>query len=526
MTANGRSTILQTFLLILSFTLGFISSMIGSKDFLKHDCNCQCQYFETHPALTRFGARFGSGETGNKDQPLKINTAENKSKDLDSPKKYFLDCGANMASSVTLFRDTYPGAYDFIIHSFEIDPQLKPYFAPFTSDGKTFAHIPEGVSSKRGNMTAYLEGPWFPGKTNNNKDMQWGGGTFFAYQNEKKNDDGNGGLRKFSRQVEIGTVDLSQWIRDNTRKQDYVILKLDVEGAEYEILMKMLADDTFDWIDKFYGEFHDWAPTKYTQYQKDKLRDDLNSRGAHQITWAGETKSFADFDLMLNIRIPDDTPGSVFKVSETCTAVNNTTKVAIVIEVGMNAKRAKRLISTIEAYAKKTPLILFLYGDFVEQNFNLVRSWSENHEIGIRAGSRWPKQYWELQNNNMLQMDVVSAQVRLAEIGVTAAYIFPSGINPDVSRVTQKRQLRIIDSTFTFPPRKDGILTSHSYFKFRDVERTPKALELIHESLALKGGILSLDSDFPDSYMILVFLLDYLFEVSPHTIVTLRDCLA
>ena len=59
-----------------------------------------------------------------------------------------------------------------------------------------------------------------------------------------------GGKRKLAIQPTIPTVDLSRWIRENTKKEDYVIFKLDVEGAEYDILKKMLAEGTFDWIDK------------------------------------------------------------------------------------------------------------------------------------------------------------------------------------------------------------------------------------------------------------------------------------
>ena len=48
----------------------------------------------------------------------------------------------------------------------------------------------------------------------------------------------------------IPIIDLSLWIQENTYKDDYVILKLDVEGAEFDILRKMIKDGTFQWIDK------------------------------------------------------------------------------------------------------------------------------------------------------------------------------------------------------------------------------------------------------------------------------------
>ncbi|XP_077994281.1 uncharacterized protein LOC144448010 isoform X2 [Glandiceps talaboti] len=381
------------------------------------------------------------------------------------------------------------------------------------------------VSDRTGKMTAYLEGAWFPGKINNKRDMQWGGGTLFVHKDEKDNTDGLGGLRKLSRHVEVPMVDLSEWIRNNTRKEDYVILKLDVEGAEYGIVKKMLAENTFDWIDKFYGEFHPWQPTGYNSEQKKKITDDMRASGIKFLNWAGENKRFDDFKELLQMEVPNDTPGSLDHVTATCETKDSKTKVTVVIEVGMNAKTAKRLIGTIAAYNKEVSLTLFVYGDFIEQNANLVLEWSMKYEIGLRMGRHWAGDYWLLQNKNMLRMDIVSAVRKFLEIGLSPTYILPSGITKDVSELTKEQKLRIINSTFTFPPKEGTLLNSSSYFKFRDVERTPKALQIIHTALDKKGGILSLDSDFPDSYMISVFLLDYLFEVSPHQITSLRDCM-
>ncbi|KAI8485904.1 hypothetical protein Bbelb_364560 [Branchiostoma belcheri] len=159
------------------------------------------------------------------------------------PRKILLDCGANVASTVQLFRETYPGGKDFIIHSFEIDERLAPYFAPYPNH---VLHCPTGVSNKDGNMTAYLESVWSPDK---DSEYQWGGGTLFAGESEKANTE-TGGRRKLTLHRTVPTVDLSRWIQENTAVEDYVIFKLDVEGAEYDILKKMLADGTFKWVDR------------------------------------------------------------------------------------------------------------------------------------------------------------------------------------------------------------------------------------------------------------------------------------
>ena len=67
-----------------------------------------------------------------------------------------------------------------------------------------------------------------------------------------------------------------------------------------------------------------------------------------------------------------------------------------------------------------------------------------------------------------------------------------------------------------------------NYYKFRDVERIPKALRNIHDELFVKqhGGFLVLDTDLPDTRMIIVFLLDYLIENSGYNLVSVADCVA
>ena len=65
----------------------------------------------------------------------------------EQPRKILLDCGANVASTVLLFRETYPGGRDFTIHSFEIDDRLAPYFSPYD---KLHLHCPVGVAGKNG----------------------------------------------------------------------------------------------------------------------------------------------------------------------------------------------------------------------------------------------------------------------------------------------------------------------------------------------------------------------------------------
>ncbi|XP_078617042.1 uncharacterized protein LOC144885130 [Branchiostoma floridae x Branchiostoma japonicum] len=210
------------------------------------------------------------------------------------PRKILLDCGANVASTVQLFRETYPGGKDFLIHSFELDHRLAPYFAPYSNH---VLHCPMAVSDKDGNMTAYTEATWFPER---GVDMQWGGGSLFVSERERESKE-TGGKRLFSYRHTVPTIDLSKWIQENTNQEDYVIFKLDVEGAEFDILQKMLADGTFKWVDKYYGEFHlNQAVKGWGKTSKKKLINELKSKGIassmHTPSWSAETREYKDLD--------------------------------------------------------------------------------------------------------------------------------------------------------------------------------------------------------------------------------------
>ena len=71
---------------------------------------------------------------------------------------------------------------------------------------------------------------------------------------------GNGGFGTLdtANPVKVRTIDLARWLRENTSAFDYIILKLDVEGAEYDILEKMIRDRIIGRINHLFVEWH-WS---------------------------------------------------------------------------------------------------------------------------------------------------------------------------------------------------------------------------------------------------------------------------
>jgi len=59
-----------------------------------------------------------------------------------------------------------------------------------------------------------------------------------------------------SKTIEVQCVDFSEWILHNIKPHHNLTLKLDIEGAEYDVLSKMIDDGTIHYVKKLFVEFH------------------------------------------------------------------------------------------------------------------------------------------------------------------------------------------------------------------------------------------------------------------------------
>ena len=178
-------------------------------------------------------------------------------------RKIFLDCGAHKATSIKKFREEYPNADDYEIISFECNPKFKQILrdvdditfynkAIWIKDGKTEFYLGKGASSSL-----------IYGKTRGNLN--------------------------FDNPIEVETIDLSKWIMDNFTKDDYIILKMDIEGAEYEVLTKMIDEGSIKYINKLYVEFHGLRVFK-TREDTKKIRTAIRELGIPIYNWDATRK--------------------------------------------------------------------------------------------------------------------------------------------------------------------------------------------------------------------------------------------
>lgn len=153
-------------------------------------------------------------------------------------RKFFIDCGGHNGSSVRKFRKEIDKKAKFDIFTFEPNPE----FAYCYSDFSKHNLLPYAVWTEDGEKEFFL-------------DREDGDGSTLIKEKLTKEEGGIGQLDK-TNPLRVKSIDLSAWLRRNFKKHDYIILKLDIEGAEYKVLDKLFQDGTIHYINRLFIEWH------------------------------------------------------------------------------------------------------------------------------------------------------------------------------------------------------------------------------------------------------------------------------
>lgn len=170
-------------------------------------------------------------------------------------RKIFVNLGAGSGSDIDGFINLSPDNKLFEIFAFECNPNLISNL----KNKYTFANIMEFAAfDVDGPAKLYLGDLYINSSLNV----------------EKYN-------VKADKYLNVQTIDITKWLLDNFTTDDYIILTMDIEGAEFEVLERMFQLDAFDIIDEFYVEFHGkkisenakLLENKWVSYLIDKFKD-------------------------------------------------------------------------------------------------------------------------------------------------------------------------------------------------------------------------------------------------------------
>jgi len=144
--------------------------------------------------------------------------------------KILIDCGASNGSAIRELTDIY-GIFDRI---YEIEPNPENA-RQIDTDNSKIIKLEAAISTTYGNVKLYLS-------------EQYDGSTLYP---EKQS-----GLISADRFVQVEAIDFSDWLARNVNRDDYVVCKMDVEGAEFDVLEHLLKTRQMGLIDILLVEWH------------------------------------------------------------------------------------------------------------------------------------------------------------------------------------------------------------------------------------------------------------------------------
>jgi FkbM family methyltransferase len=151
----------------------------------------------------------------------------------------FIDCGANLGLALKKFMEELSG-YEFF--AFEPNAALHPHIQENTK------HL-----AARSSLSLFQQAVWIEDGTTSLYLGQHESSTVMLGKRMLAN---YGPPIDYANPVAVPAVDFSSWIARTFSRDDSITVKMDIEGAEYPVLRKMVADNTLPFIKVLYVEWH------------------------------------------------------------------------------------------------------------------------------------------------------------------------------------------------------------------------------------------------------------------------------
>lgn len=188
--------------------------------------------------------------------------------------KVFLDCGAHKFEGLREFIPILALDKTWVVHSFEANPTITKNAKLNVDEEWKFEHYMHdcAVGARNGKIKFISE----------YRDRDEGGmGSRLATNWHDGIYDFGGG-----RPYEVDIINFPEWIRDTFNDDDEVVIKLDVEGAEFEILPELIKDIPkclkvmwIEWHERFFPD-----PDKQKE-DRERYTEDLRKAGVVVNDW-------------------------------------------------------------------------------------------------------------------------------------------------------------------------------------------------------------------------------------------------
>jgi FkbM family methyltransferase len=205
-------------------------------------------------------------------------------------KKIFLDCGTNLGQGLLQFIDKKIVDSTFVIHCFEPNPYAIEFSKnrfdqeKYKNYSLIFNEVALWTENCKKNLTIEsFDGEYICQHTGEHLgyDLKSGGAT--NIMNDEWNKPNYIDDKDLDKSIQVNCIDFSNYLKKNFTKDDYVICKMDIEGAEYDVLGKLIDDNTIDLIDEIYIEWHNHLLK--SNYDTQLFIDELKKRNIKVESW-------------------------------------------------------------------------------------------------------------------------------------------------------------------------------------------------------------------------------------------------
>lgn len=159
--------------------------------------------------------------------------------------KVFIDCGFNQGKVLGIFAGALP---EFQFYGFEANNGFKPQGEQLQSKYENIRELNfAAVSNQDGEADFFIAGAEAGRHIRE-------GSTLIHGKDVHQTD--------FTRPTRVQLIDFSRWLQELLSKfpqKPFIALKIDIEGAEYDVLEQMIANSILDHVDYLMVEFHSYC---------------------------------------------------------------------------------------------------------------------------------------------------------------------------------------------------------------------------------------------------------------------------
>jgi FkbM family methyltransferase len=152
-------------------------------------------------------------------------------------RKVFIDIGGHIGETIRQFCKQVADHDEYEIYSFEPDPRSYKILDSVLYGMKNLTTINACLGAGDGMVDFYCGG------------VNYGEGST-AIENKQ-----TGGV-DYDSPVKVECIDFGRWLKENIKPEDYVVVKMNIEGGEYDLMELLLDRNLTGLIDKAYIQLH------------------------------------------------------------------------------------------------------------------------------------------------------------------------------------------------------------------------------------------------------------------------------